>query len=63
MAMIGTIYLFKILLMDYYSTSTVTTMESYKYPLSNVAFPGVAVCNINKISRKRAMSLAQELYV
>lgn len=62
-AIIATVYLFNILLTDYYKTPTVTTMESYKYPLKNVPFPGVALCNINKISRKQAMKLSIELYV
>lgn len=38
-------------------------MDTYKYPVENVPFPGVAICNINKISKKNAMKLAMELYV
>nr|XP_015836317.1 PREDICTED: pickpocket protein 19-like isoform X2 [Tribolium castaneum] len=37
---------------------TVTTLVSSTFPVNQVPFPGVAVCSINKISKKRAQNLA-----
>lgn len=61
-AIFATVVLFKVLLTDYWSTPTVTTQDSSKYPIRKVPFPGIAICDINKISKKNAMNLAVELY-
>lgn len=37
--------------------------EDFSLELTNVAFPGVAICNINKISKKRVTELARSLQV
>lgn len=42
-------------------TPTITVIESTHYPVSNVYFPAVTICNINLISAKRAMDLAKNL--
>ncbi|KAJ3648155.1 hypothetical protein Zmor_019977 [Zophobas morio] len=37
---------------------TVTSLESSVFPVTRVPYPGVSFCNLNKISKKRAASLA-----
>lgn len=37
--------------------------EDFSLEITNVAFPGVAICNINKISKKRVTELAKSLQV
>ncbi|KAG5889693.1 hypothetical protein JTB14_010031 [Gonioctena quinquepunctata] len=38
---------------------TVTTLESFSYPLNGIPMPGISVCNINKISKARAEKSAK----
>lgn len=42
-------------------TPVITTLESTEYLVTEVNFPGVSICNINKIDRKRAEALADRL--
>lgn len=42
-------------------TPTVTVVESTHYPTYRIPFPGVTVCNVNKISKKAINALAREL--
>lgn len=42
-------------------TPTVTVIESTHYPISNVHFPAVTICNMNKISAKRALEMATNM--
>lgn len=42
-------------------TPTVTIVESTHYPTYKIPFPGVTVCNVNKISKKAIIALAKEL--
>lgn len=32
---------------------TVTTLEKNDYPIGNIDHPGIAICDVNKISRKK----------
>jgi amiloride-sensitive sodium channel len=47
---------------EYVNSPTVTTVDSTSYPIWNVPFPAVAVCNLNKVSRMATWDLAQNLY-
>lgn len=42
-------------------TPTVTVIESSHFPTWNVPFPAVTICNFNKISKLKAMSLAKKM--
>lgn len=42
-------------------TPVITTLESTNYPVEEVNFPGVSICNVNKLDRIRAKSLAKRL--
>lgn len=42
-------------------TPVITTLESTDYPVNEVYFPGISICNINKVDRKRAEALANRL--
>ncbi|XP_065080771.1 sodium channel protein Nach-like [Ochlerotatus camptorhynchus] len=43
------------------STPTITTIETTTYPIWNVAFPAVTICNINKVDRSRTSSIIEAL--
>lgn len=38
---------------DTYKSPLIISLEGTNYPVRKVPFPGVAICNINKISKKR----------
>lgn len=40
---------------------TFTSLESVNYPVHDIEFPAVAICSVNKISRKAALAYATEL--
>lgn len=44
-----------------FETPTITLAESTHYSISNVYFPAVTICNMNMVSAKRAMILANDL--
>nr|CAI5868401.1 unnamed protein product [Callosobruchus analis] len=46
---------------DYLDTPTIVSYSGSNVPIQNVYFPGVAICNINKISKKKAMEYAEEI--
>lgn len=46
---------------EYMSTPTVTSLETTQYPGWSVPFPAVGFCNVNKISKVKALELAEEL--
>lgn len=39
-------------------TPVITTLESTDFPVNQVDFPGISICNVNKIDRKRAEAFA-----
>lgn len=46
------------------SNPTITTVNFLQsYPVKDVAMPGISICNINKISRRKAEVYADQLYV
>lgn len=42
-------------------TPTITVIESTHHPISNVYFPAVTICNMNSISKKQAISVANNM--
>lgn len=45
----------------YSKNAVIVTTESNNFHIYEVNFPGVAVCNINKISKKKAIEFAEYL--
>lgn len=43
------------------STPTITTVETNNYPIWNIPFPGVTICNNNKVYAPAAVKLAAKL--
>ncbi|XP_044764367.1 sodium channel protein Nach-like isoform X2 [Coccinella septempunctata] len=39
---------------------TIVTLEKFTLPIREVPFPGVSICNINRISKKAAYAMAKE---
>jgi hypothetical protein len=39
----------------------IVTMESSTYPISDIDFPAVAICNVNRISKKALVEYAKEM--
>ncbi|XP_063703779.1 sodium channel protein Nach-like [Culicoides brevitarsis] len=46
---------------EFTDNPTITTLESQNYPIGKKAFPAVALCNINRISKSRARQYAIQL--
>jgi amiloride-sensitive sodium channel len=59
----GVIFIILDVWKEYVNSPTVTTVDSTTYPIWNIPFPAVSVCNFNKVSRSAAWNLAQNLYV
>lgn len=38
-------------------------LENVHYPISNVPYPAVTICNVNIISKKKAINMANNMYV
>lgn len=45
-----------------FNNPTITSLDRRDYPVENINFPGVAICNINIISKKRADNIAEKMY-
>lgn len=41
----------------------VTSLDRRDYPVENLDYPGVAICNMNLISRKRANVMANKMFL
>lgn len=41
----------------YDTTPTITTVETTNYPIWNVPFPAVTICNVNKVYRPAAENI------
>lgn len=48
--------------LEFAKTPTVITLETNNNPISVVEFPGVAICDVNRISRRAAEQLAVRKY-
>lgn len=44
-------------------TPTITTIETNNYPIWNIKFPGVTICNNNKVYRPAADIITNKLLV
>lgn len=60
-ALAGAGYIFLYALDGFVAKPTVTSLEGIDYPTEEVTFPAVAVCSVNRISKKAAMEYALEL--
>lgn len=60
-ALVATVYIFLKAFDDFAAKPTFTSLESMNHPVWEVSFPAVAVCSVNKISKKAAMQYAIEL--
>ncbi|XP_032686205.1 sodium channel protein Nach-like isoform X2 [Odontomachus brunneus] len=49
------------LTMTYKRSPTVTTPETKLYPMQRINYPAIAICNVNRISRRAAIDFAHEL--
>ncbi|XP_015190554.1 PREDICTED: sodium channel protein Nach-like [Polistes dominula] len=47
--------------LEFQDSPTVTTVETNKYPMQEINYPAISICNINKISLISAIDLAEEL--
>ncbi|XP_043278956.1 sodium channel protein Nach-like [Venturia canescens] len=47
--------------MEYIDVPVVTVVDSDNYPSDQLEFPGIAICNINRISRKAAVEFVHEI--
>ncbi|XP_015837285.1 sodium channel protein Nach [Tribolium castaneum] len=54
-----TIFLVVSLWNRFLANPTLTSLESSVYSVGNIPFPGVSLCNLNKISKKRAQEMAE----
>lgn len=58
-----TLVLINLVWMKYVNTPTITTIETNNFPISNVQFPSVTFCNINKVYAPSAQSIKDKLYM
>lgn len=56
-----TSYIFKIMMNDFEKQLTITTLDSTKYSITEVPFPAIAICSVNRISRKAVLKKSQEM--
>lgn len=47
--------------LDFSATPTFTTLSSQQSPIWVVPFPGIAICNVNKLSRTKSREYAKYL--
>lgn len=45
------------------TTPTITTVETNNYPIWNVPFPAITICNINKVYAPATKNITDKLYV
>lgn len=51
------LYLMLLVWNKYESTPTITTIETDVYPIWNIPFPGVTICNINTVYQPNTNNL------
>ncbi|XP_057668011.1 sodium channel protein Nach-like [Diorhabda carinulata] len=60
--MLITSFLLKHLWKDFLIDPVLVTEDSDQIPVQKISFPGVAVCSVNKISKRKAKILAENLF-
>ncbi|CAD7081679.1 unnamed protein product [Hermetia illucens] len=55
------IYLMILVWNRYQTTPTITTIETNNYPIWNVPFPGVTICNVNSVYEPNTHNISLEL--
>jgi amiloride-sensitive sodium channel len=53
----------KIVWLRFNESPTVTNVETTTYPIWNIPFPAVTLCNNNKVYQPAAIKLAESLWV
>ncbi|XP_026467426.1 sodium channel protein Nach-like, partial [Ctenocephalides felis] len=61
LAIAGVVYFVLQIWVDFVAKPTATTIESTQYPIWEVPFPAIAICPVNKISKKKAEAYAEKL--
>lgn len=61
LAIAGVVYFVMQIWVDFIAKPTATTIESTQYPIWLVPFPAIAICPVNKISKKKAEAYADKL--
>ncbi|XP_063921273.1 sodium channel protein Nach-like [Zophobas morio] len=46
---------------DFLNNPTLTSLDDSTFPVTNVPFPGISVCSLNKISKRKAEKFAERL--
>ena len=46
--------------MQYSTSPTITSIESTHFPIWNIPFPAVTLCQVNKVHRSAAVALYKE---
>jgi hypothetical protein len=57
------VIMMKIVWLRFNESPTVTNVETTTYPIWNIPFPAVTLCNNNKVYRPAAIKLAESLWV
>ncbi|KAF5306574.1 hypothetical protein FQR65_LT07301 [Abscondita terminalis] len=60
-ALYGTVSLLLFSWNEFVEEPTVTILENSEYPISLVPFPGISICDLNKINRRKVEAFAEEL--
>lgn len=61
MGVTGIIYITMNISKNWSTDSVYITLDPSNQQITHVDFPGVAICDINKISKRRAMQLANTM--
>lgn len=61
LSLIFTVVLMLLVYNRYRTTPTITTIETNNFPIWNVNFPAVTICEINKVHRTAAEPIIHKL--
>lgn len=57
-----TVLLIQLVWSRYQTSPTITTVETNNFPIWNVQFPAITLCNINKVYAPASMHIREKLY-
>lgn len=57
------IVMMRLIWTKFQTTPTITTIETNNFPIWNVQFPAVTLCNINKVYKPAAENIREKLFV
>lgn len=58
---IFTVYLMSLVWISFQTTPTITTVETNNFPISNIQFPAVTLCSLNKVYAPATKNLTNKL--